>query len=339
MRIFFFVGLITLSNCVQFSLLQRCACSEYGQTLCKPLTYCVWTGSACVDMDCTYLKSADTCTGPKSEYKCSWNISSNKCETHSYTCSEISEEDCGLKLYGFDCMWANDKCTKFSCAFATIEDCSSYTCAMIYSNRACKDPQSLDCSSFSNKETCNQSDGNGNMCYFNNNSLCTKYDMLSGNCSHYSDVKEYCNLYCTYNDSTKTCQPKSCADFTTQEDCYAQIDIPGLKGIPCTWTGTVCQESTASEIEQLDILSCMMKTMIHYKWSLDNNKCTACTKFTSNPNFKVFEDQISNKNESKSENENENESKSENENDSESQRKNFSIQIIGMIVGLSLILN
>ncbi|CAD8173849.1 unnamed protein product [Paramecium pentaurelia] len=313
MRIFLIVGLITLSNCVQFSLLQRCACSEYGQTLCASFDYCAWSGNACVDMDCKYLESADTCTGPKSGYKCSWHTASNKCETHSYTCSEISEEDCDEKVYGFDCMWANDKCTNFSCASATIEDCSPFTCTMIDSSDTCKDPQSLDCSSFSTKETCNQSDGNGNMCYFNNDSVCSQYDIVSDDCSDYSDVKEYCNLYCTYNDGTKACQPKSCADFTTSDECYVQLDIPGLNVIPCTWTGTACQESTASEIEQLDLLSCMIKTMLNYKWSLDNNKCTACTQFTSNPEFEHFQDYFGG--------------------------ESYSIQIIGMIVGLSLILN
>lgn len=54
-------------------------------------------------MDCKYLLTAETCTGTKSGYKCAWHT--DKCEAHTYTCGEISQDDCGEKMYGFDCMW------------------------------------------------------------------------------------------------------------------------------------------------------------------------------------------------------------------------------------------
>ncbi|CAD8174266.1 unnamed protein product [Paramecium octaurelia] len=312
MRIFIIVGLIALSNCVSFSLTQRCACSEYKQTLCEAYPYCAWSGTACVDMDCTYLKSADTCTGPKSGYQCSWNASSSKCETHTYTCSEVTEDDCSQKIFGFNCMWVNDKCQDFSCSTATSAACDPFNCAMLDSSSTCSEPKSVDCSSFSTQATCNQSDGNGNMCYMNNDSVCTQYDIYSQNCGDYSSTKEYCQQMCTFVDSSKTCQAKSCADFTNQDDCILQLDLTALKVIPCTWSGTACQESTAADVEKLDIISCMVVTMLNYKWSLDDGKCTACTSFTTNPQFQYLQDYMNG---------------------------SYGIQIGAIIVGLSLIFN
>ncbi|CAD8072348.1 unnamed protein product [Paramecium sonneborni] len=310
MRIFLIVGLITMSLCVQFSLLQMCACSEYGQTLCELYHYCSWNGTTCVDMDCQYLKTDEQCTGHSSDYKCKWHT--DKCESHNYTCADFDKEDCGQKIYGFDCMWVDEKCQDFSCTSATEEDCSPFSCQMTREDNTCKEPQSLDCSSFSTAATCDQSDGYGNMCYFNDNSKCTQYDFFSTNCTDYSDVQEYCNQFCTYDDTSKTCKAKSCSDFINQHNCTIQLDLPGFKIIPCTWNGTTCYETTASELEQLDMQSCMNKTMVNYKWSFDNNKCTACTQFTSNPAFKYLSDYL---------------------------KISYGFQIITIVIGLSLILN